>query len=203
MKETPGAFTRRTSIAYAPAPRALGRALAAGEPCPTLFRYPGPCGLADWFAGALVLPGPRELVWMSARPVVADSAGARLFGTLAILQPLRLQPLRVEPGIYAGENRPLAAGDELVWVPPSRLHARVPWDELATAAAARALLGDGGRARVVDELCAYLEELDALRRSGLPGPGVPWHTVSDAQRRRVLAAAGVSGAWTDRVDSAA
>jgi hypothetical protein len=97
-------------------------------------------------------------------------------------------------------------GDELVWLPPSLLGAALPWDGLATAAGADRVVG-GAAARerpgVIDALCAYLEELDALRRSGLPGPGVPWHTVPEAQRRRLLASAGFPGAWTDRVDSAA
>jgi hypothetical protein len=205
MKETPAAFTRRTSIAYAPPAhiRVVARPLAPGEPCPTLFRYPGPCGLADFFAGGLAALGPHDLAWMSARTWFEDSVGARRFGTLAILQPLRLQPGRFRRGIYAGDNRPLDEGDEIVWLPPSLVDARLPWDDLATAAAARARIDARERPLVVDDLCAYLEELDALRASGLPGPGVPWLTVPLAERRRLLAVAGVPGAWTDRVSSAA
>jgi hypothetical protein len=198
MRETPAAFAMRTSIAYAPPPDALvlGRRLSANEPCPTLFRYPGPCGLADWFAGSLRALAPGPLVWMSAATWCADAPGARFFGTLAVLQPLRLHPARVSRGIFAGAGDPPG---EVVWLPPSLLAARLPWDQLADGAQAGALLrGATARERpaVIDELCRYLEELDLMRRSGAPGPGVPWLQLCDDERRRRLAAAGVRPVWT-------
>ena len=198
MRETPAGFGRRTSIAYVPSPAALvlGRPLADGEPCPTLFRYPGPCGLADWFAGDLRALAPGPLVWMSSATWCGDSLGARWFGTLAVLQPLRVHPVRVRAGIYVGSGPP----EELVWLPPSLLATRVPWDDLATVDDALQHLGwvaARERPAVVDDLCRYLEELDDMRLSGAPGPGVPWLALSDEERRRRLAAAGVAPVWTE------
>lgn len=172
------------SIAYAPPERVtlLGAPLHPGEVCPTLHRYPGPCGLASFFAGSLTHLAPGDLLWMSETFAMEDSLGARRFGTLVVARPLRFQPVRVRPGIFVGENLPLIPDDDIRWLPPAR---------------------GVTRAAVIDDLCAYLEELDALRASGLVGPGVPWLTVPLAERRRYLAAARLSGAWTDRVSSAA
>jgi hypothetical protein len=144
-----------------------------------LYRYPGPCGLADWFAGALTRLGPpgSPLLWLSAAPFLSDCLGARCFGTLALAdaRPFAPAPVRGRPGIFIGDNRLLGAGDEVAWIAPA----------------------GRDRARCVDELCRYLEELDAMRRSGAPGPGVPWCHVPRAERRQRLAAAGVRGVWTE------
>lgn len=175
--ETPAAFAARTGIVYDPTPEArlLGRPLAPGEPCPALHRYVGPCGMADWFAGTLARLAPGPLLWMSAARWCADSLGARCFGTLVVHEPLRFHPVARGGGIYVGATRPLAAGDRVTWLPPRP---------------------GATRGAVIDALCRYLEELDAMRRSGAPGPGVPWLQVPVDERRRRLAAAGVAGVWT-------
>ncbi len=207
MRETPRSFTARRSIAYAPPERVafLARRLDPDEPCPTLFRYPGPCGLADFFAGALRRLGPagssRDLLWLAERPLWRDTAGARFFGTLAVLQPLALGACAQGPGIWLAGNAPLDAGDDeaIVWVPPSAFARPIPWDDLPTAAAARPHLPAdlaGERHRAVDALARYLEELDAMRRSGAPGPGVPWCQVPADERLARLAAAGVAPVWS-------
>ena len=95
--------------------------------------------------------------------------------------------MRVRPGIYVGDAA--APPGPLVWLPPSLLEARDPWDRLERVAARE-------RPRVIGELCLYLEELDAMRRSGAPGPGVPWLAVPEDERRRRLAEAGVAPVWT-------
>jgi len=200
MLETPRSFTGRTSIAYAPAARVtfLATPLGSDTPCPTLFRYPGPCGLADWFAGAMSRLGPRELLWLADRPLWRDTFGARFFGTLAILQPLRFQVCAEGPGIYLGENDALDP-DEVVWLPPSALARQIPWDGIATAAAARPFLPAdlaGERHRAIDALGRYLEELDAMRLTGAPGPGIPWCQVPLAERLALLARHGVKASWT-------
>jgi hypothetical protein len=181
--ETPAAFTRRTSIAYAPPPRvtALARPLGHDEPCPPLHRYPGPCGLAAWFAGRLerLAPDDADVLWMSSRPVIEDSIGARHFGTLLVERPLAFAAGLVTPGIYLGVNRRLRPDDQVTWLAPS----------------------GGSRAQVIDRLCRYLEEIDAMRRSGAPGPGIPWCAVPAAARRRLLAAQGVAGVWTESESS--
>jgi hypothetical protein len=183
MIETPAEFTRRTSIAYAPPAcvTLLARPLLTDEPCPPLHRYPGPCGLALWFSGRLSNLAPGDVVWMSARPVIDDSAGARHFGTLLVCRPLAFAVAAAGPGIYVGENRPLAPGDEVVWLPPR----------------------GADRARVIEGLCRYLEEIDALRLAGAPGPGVAWCRVPLAERRRLLARHGVTAVWTESESAAA
>ncbi len=151
------------------------RPLDPDEPCPTLHRYPGPCGLALWFAGKLERLAPADLLWMSELPVVEDSYGARLFGTLAVRDPHAFAPAIVSPGIYVARNRPLRAADEIEWLAPR----------------------GRDRAGVIDELCRYLEELDALRATGAPGPGIPWCRVPVEERRRTLAHLGVVSVWTE------
>ncbi len=198
MDETPRAFTARTSFAYAPPTGVTFHAepLAPDAVCPTLFRYPGPCGLADWFAGTMTHLGPPgELLWLCERPVFHDTVGARHFGTLALLQPLGFQPCPQRPRVWIAANLP-RAGHEVVWVPPSAVERRLPWSRLASAAEARALLPDE-RSAAIDELARYLEELDAMRRTGAPGPGVAWCRVPTAERLRLLAAHGVRPVWTD------
>lgn len=147
------------------------RPLAPGEPCPTLYRYPGPCGLALWFAGRLERLAPGDVLWMSALPIVEDSYGARHFGTLALRRPLDFAPAVAGPGIYVAENRPLRPDDDIVWI-------------------------GADRARAIDGLCRYLEELDAMRLRGAPGPGIPWCRVPLRDRLRLLAAFGVTPVWS-------
>jgi len=150
-----------------------------------LYRYPGPCGLADWFAGTLRFLGPPSspLLWLSDDPLIEDGFGARYFGTLAIAaRPFDPRPVPGRPGIFVGANRALTPADRIAWLSPI------------------------GRTRgqAIDALCRYLAELDAMRRSGAPGPGVAWCQVPRAERLRRLAAAGVAGAWTEnRVDDQA
>jgi hypothetical protein len=215
MIETPAAFRARTGRDYAPPPWlvALGPTLAPDEPCPTLFRYPGPCGLAELFGDRLMWLGPpgSDAVWMSAATAHTDGRGAALFGTLAILDPLALDPVRADDvfvtlplfgdrrGVFAGTNRPVVDPDALVWVPPSKLAAALPWDEWSTPSAANAAFGPGlsdERARVGEELGNYLEELSALRATGAPGPRIPWCEVPLDDRRRRLADLGVHARWT-------
>jgi hypothetical protein len=158
------------SFAHLPA-----RRLAPGEPCPVLHRYPGPCGLALWFAGRLERLGPGEIIWMSAAVITPDSLGAHLFGTLVVSRPRAFAPRVFAPGVYVARNRRLRPDDEIDWRAPA----------------------GQGRAQVIDGLCRYLEELDAMRRSGAPGPGVPWLCVPAAERRRQLQAARVTPVWTE------
>jgi hypothetical protein len=182
MKETPAAFAARTGIVYAPPAevRLVGRALEADEPCPPLHRYVGPCGMAEWFAGTLRRLAPGGLLWMSAATWLADSVGARSFGTLLVHEPLRFHPVVSRAGVYVGASREIAAGERIAWLPPSRIDPRLP----------------GDRGAVIESLARYLEELDLMRRSGAEGPGVPWLALPVEERRRRLDEAGVRGVWT-------
>lgn len=151
------------------------RKLAPAELDGPLFRYPGPCGLALWFAGRLERLGPGDLLWLSADPAIDDAFGARFFGTLALPHPRAFAPGAAGDGIYVARNRRLRPSDEVSWVAP-------PGQD---------------RAGAIDALCRYLEELDGMRRSGAPGPGVPWCRVPAAERRRLLALHDVTPVWTD------
>jgi hypothetical protein len=198
VKETPAAFRARAGLPYLP--RVAGaRPLADDEPCPTLFRYPGPAALLEALARALpplAAPG-SEVLWLAVDPLAA--APAARFGSLALLEPLRLSPAVVEQA-FAAAARADVDEERVVWIPPSRIAAGgEPWDAVATRADARALLGPGWedeRARLVDELAGYLEEMAELARAGAPAPGVPWCEIPATERARLLAEHGLRGRWT-------
>ena len=83
--------------------------------------------------------------------------------------------------------------------PPPALGRALPWDRIATAAQARPHLpadAAGDRHRAIEQLSSYLEELDAMRQSGAPGPGVPWCQVPRRERLERLAEAGVRPSWS-------
>lgn len=202
MRETVRAFEKRRRQSYQPPAwlLGLGRPLARSDTCPTLFRYPGPCGLRDYFEGALERLGPpgREL-WLAEVPLHDAVPGAARFGTLAVLEPLRFSPCRSErPGIYVGVNRK-ARGVPLVWVPPSALRARIAWDAARTADDGGRALGPGAateRNRVERRLRAYVAEMAALERAGAQALERPWCEIPAAQRRRLLRRHGITPRWT-------
>lgn len=208
MKETVAAFRRRTGQAYEPRGilTILGTPLAAREACPTLFRFPGPEGLRDFFRSWLrrLAPPESDHVWLVSRPTAAYPRAVDAFGTLAVLQPLRLSPCRTHcfqhtRNNFVARNRALDEDQQVVWVPPSRVRTAVGWDRLRTAADARRRLGsayEDEQARVEERLSAYLEELSELRRAGAPGPARPWLTVAARSRRELLDSYGVRPRWT-------
>jgi hypothetical protein len=189
--------------------QALGRPLRSDACCPTLFRYPGPCGLQALFGGGrfeLGRPG-GPLLFLAARPLHADVRGASHFGTIALLEPLRAAPVRTHRrGIHVGLNRPLPELGGLVWVPPTALRAELAWDRVRTTAQARRLFGRGfadERARVVHRLHAYLEELSLLERAGAPPPPRPWCELPRRERALRLSQAGARPTWSGRLDRVA
>jgi hypothetical protein len=206
VKETVAAFEKRTGLRYAPAAelRALARPLARREACPTLFRYPGPEGLRDFLSGSLrrLAPRGRAGVWLSSDPRgrAGQPQAVRLFGTVAVLQPLRLSPCAAaEKGTYLGANPPARGLEGLAWVAPSLLSARVPWDRLRTARDLLRHIGSGPdaeRGRVLEQLDRYLEELAQLRRAGAPGLEKPWCELPASARRELLDRYGIQQAWT-------
>lgn len=207
MKERVLAFERRTGERYAPPAWLLtmGTALGPRESCPTLFRFPGPEGLQAFFQRRLRLLSPpgRRHVWLTQRPTGAYARPASLFGTLALLQPLRYQPCRTHCFTHTRDNwvaldRALDP-DEIAWIPPSRVRDRLGLDRVHSAAEARRRFGagyDDERARAADQLSVYLEELSELRRAGAPGPKRHWCVVPSAERRRLLARHAVRPLWT-------
>lgn len=219
MRDTAHRYEARTRAPYAPADWvvALGRALADDEWCPTLFRYPGPCGIQGLVgrdgkppeAFASLGPPDREVAWLSDATAHTGATGTALFGTVAVLVPLERGPCRVvdppfappvglrgEPAaVYAVENTPIAADAAIVWVPPSKLFAPIPWDDVANVADAMDAFGEhveDERREVSRRLSDYLGELDALRAIGAPGPGRPWCEVPEDQRRELLDRYGVA-----------
>ena len=204
MRETVTAFVRRTGREYRPPGWLLGRARALGraQACPTLFRYPGPCGLRDHFEGRLETFGPpqtREL-WMAAMPFHADVGGARHFGTLGVLEPLRFDACRTSRrGIYLGVNRPIGDPALALWIPPGLLDRRPSLNGLGAGGSVPAALrraGDRERQRVLDRLEAYIEEMANLERAGAAPPGRPWCDVAAVDRRRLLSQCGLQPRWT-------
>ena len=207
MKESVGAFERRTGERYVPPLwlRALGEALAPREACPTLFRFPGPEGLQAYFQGGLRGLGPagRGHVWLTSRPTGAYPRPVGLFGSLALLQPLRLQPCRTHCFTHTRDNwvalDRAVDSEEIAWMPPSLVRSRMSFDRIQTADAARRRFGaayEDERLRVMDRLSSYLEELSELRRAGAPGPERHWCAVAARDRRALLVRYGLRTRWT-------
>ena len=201
MKETVAEFTRRTGITYEPPEFVTkqARALGSDEALPTLFRFPGPCGLIEEFLQGVerLGPAPGGELWAADAPVNSEARGAAHFGTIALLQPLRFHFARQQPGIFVGVNLPIPR-EELIWIPPSRVQARLPWDSIATAADAAALLGSTDRERddVLAALSEYREELEAVARAKIDRPDVRWCDRPAEERARLLAEHGVPSPWT-------
>jgi len=207
MRERVAAYERRTGDLYAPPAwlTALGDPLGPRESCPTLYRFPGPEGLQAHFQGRLRQAGfpGRAHVWLTGRPTGAYARPVSLFGTLAVLQPLRLHPCRTHCFAHTRDNwiavdRAIAS-DEIAWVPPSLVRASVSLDRARTAREADRRFGreyEDERRRVEESLSGYLEELSELRRAGAPGPRRHWCTVPARERRELLARYGLRPRWT-------
>jgi len=206
VKETPAGFERRTGARYSPPAwlRAEARPLGPREACPTLFRYPGPEGLQALLGGRLarLAPGGSPSVWLSAHPARERARAARLFGAAAVLEPLALSPCATRrAGVYLGVNRRVPEHAPVVWVPPSALDAPIAWDRVRSAEQAERRFGRDYaalRARTLEALGAYLEELGSLERAGLPRPDRAWLAVSRRERLARLAAAGIAPRWSGR-----
>ena len=204
VRESVAAFEKRTGLVYAPPAllRSRARPLRGRESCPTLFRYPGPDGLLALLRGGLrrLAPPGTDWLWLAGTPTGTQARSVGLFGAVAVLEPLRLSPcVARERGAFLGANRQVSAHEGLVWVPPSRVRARLPWDRIRTPDEAIRRFGPGygeERAAVAERLAAYLEELSALRRAGAPDPPRPWCAVSPRQRRALLERHGVPATWT-------
>lgn len=201
MRETVADFTRSTGIAYDPPEFVTrqARALGPNDALPTLFRFPGPCGLVEEFLQGIETLAPAAELWAADRPVNSEARGVTHFGTIALLRPLRFSFAAERPGIWVGKNAPIPR-DELVWIPPSAVHAPIPWDSIATAEQAGAQLGDTTHERevILAALSLYREELDAVAAAGLPGREIRWCDRPDEERARLLAEAGLTPRWTGR-----
>lgn len=197
MKETPDKFQARTGLAY----RAIGHGRPPGpsEAVPTLFRYPGPQGLAEVLQGRLERLAPPEapLVWLAEAAKADNAKSVGLFGVLAVLQPLRLGVVR-DGRHWLAENRALGAADGLVWLPPVAVRAGVNLDRVAEPEQAIRKVKNYAdeKVRVTDQLGAYLEELGALHNAGAKPPERPWCALPVAARKKLLAKHGLRGRFT-------
>ncbi len=197
MKESVAMFEARTGLVY----RAIGAGVAPGarQSVPTLFRYPGPQGLAAHLQGhaARLAPQQAPFVWLAESARADNAKAVSLFGVLAVLQPLALGVVR-DGRHWLGENRITTPADALVWLPPSAVKAGLKLDRVAQPEQAIKRCQDyaAEKARVTDRLGAYLEELGALQNTGAPAGSQPWCAVPVGQRRALLARHGLKGRFT-------
>jgi len=208
MKETVAEFTRRTGLPYDPPPAstALGRALAGTEAVPTLFRFPGPCGLLDNFLGTLhrLAAEPGGPLWAADASLNREAPGAAHFGTMALLEPLRFAVVaHPDKGIYVGQNREIHDAGSVVWVPPSALQAPIPWDQVRDGAQARSYFRglEQEENEVKEALGLYLEELVEVGRVGIPDPGTRWCDRPREDRLRLSAHYGIAARWTGAIQA--
>ena len=227
MRETVAEFERRTGLRYAPpesvtkiaqlgASGKLGRVLSPDDAAPTLFRFPGPCGLLEHFLDGLIderseserrasPKGERAIklapvpeLWAADRAVNSEARGAAAFGTLVLLQPLRHDMVETkDAGIWVGVNRAVDP-DTIVWLPPSLVDAAIPWDRIAHAEEAREALGPTDRERedVLASLSRYVEELLAVTKAAIGDPQVRWCDRPAEERQKLLQSHGVAPHWT-------
>lgn len=197
MKETPARFEARTGMSY----RAIGQGKPAGirEGVPTLFRYPGPQGLAEMLQGRLARLATLDapFVWLAETAKADNAKSVGLFGVVAVLQPLRLGVTR-DGKHWLGENRVVGDADALVWLPPVAIKAGMNLDRVAEPEQATRKVKDyaGQKSRVTDLLGAYLEELGALQNAGAKPPEKPWCALPAAARKKLLASYGLRGRFT-------
>lgn len=203
MKESVQGFERRTGLRYAPPATlaAAAHALARRESCPTLFRYPGPQGLAQLIGGTLreLSPPGTSWIWLHEKTPPERRLSAQRFGLLAILQPLRLSPVREGKGVWLARAHAVPPDEPLVWVPPSAVKRPVSLDRVNQPEQAVSRFGpsyEAQRRQVTEQLDAYLEELSLLEQAGVEPPRKPWCELSAATRKRKLAQAGVKARWT-------
>lgn len=197
MKESPARFEARTGKAWRPI--AQGTPPAVREAVPTLYRYPGPQGLAEMLQGRLERLAPLDVpfVWLAEGAKADNAKSVGLFGVVAVLQPLRLGVTR-DGKHWLGENRPVADSDALVWLPPVAIKAGLNLDRVAEPEQAMRKVKNYAdeKVRVTDQLGAYLEELGALHNAGAKPPDEPWCVLPVAARKKLLAKHGLRGRFT-------
>jgi hypothetical protein len=171
----------------------------AEKAIPTLFRQPGPEALRAFLEGRLrrLAPAEATVLWLHERPAATRPGATRAFGVLAVLDPRRFAAHRAGRGIWRAENRP-CSGAEVVWTPPSALKRPILWSRLNGVDAARRHFGGGygdERARVLESIAAYLEEVSSLERAGVRSD-IAWCERPCVERRRVLERHAIRGRWT-------
>jgi hypothetical protein len=98
--------------------RDIGRPVPEGS-LSWVVRYPGPCGIRDYFAGRLKTPASPDdrLCQFRLRPYPDFETGIRRFGFLAFTRPEKYQLVESDAGIFWGLNTPTPA-HEILWIPP-------------------------------------------------------------------------------------
>ncbi len=206
MKETVAAFARRTGQSYDP-PQSIARIarpLGEEDECPTLFRFGGACGMLAHFLGELTHLGPTAdgELWAADATVHSEAEGAAHFGTFAMLQPLHYamarSPQAANAQLWVGANRAIVDPGHVIWIPPSKVRAPIPWDRIEDASQAAEFLGAVEREEqlVQESLSIYLEEVLEIARAGVPDPWRKWCDRPREERQRVLAEYGLQARWT-------
>ncbi len=181
-----------------------------GTPVPTLqtpsvlLRFPGASGVREFLRGTLkhVSQAEDPVAFFTTETFDEIREGVGLFGCFVMFDPLRLHLVRPHgyPGhVYLGFNPTIEVEIDMTWVAP-RVMAQVgDWSSFDTPEKVRELVGPGrleDRARMVDVIAPYFDEVTAIVESGQPLPTVPWYRVPVGERLSRLAQADRRPSWT-------
>lgn len=206
------------SKAYSPPTSLLsiGQPLEPDELEKTLLRFPGPCGFQQLAHDALLqlAPADNPYLYLFENRYDAVHLGIQTFGSLAVFQPKRFQPVRLldteilralglpedQRHILLGLNQPVTPQDYF-WIPPE-LHLEIAdWTGFATAAAILQVFGSGYESRLLElkrNVLRYMEEVDLLISKG-HSLDQAWYTYPEAERSRLLQQKSLKPNWTARI----
>jgi hypothetical protein len=181
----------------------FGPAVPAQEVPRVLLRFPGACGVRDFFQGALrCWSHPEDRVsWFTTRNFGDIHEGAGMFGALAVALPRGTPVVRLEGSdhVFLCPNGPARIEQDVTWVPPRMVRSVRDWGAYAGVAEVRAACGpalEEERWAVRQAVNAYFEEISGLSRAGLPFPATPWYATPLDERLTLLRRAGAVPRWS-------
>lgn len=180
-----------------------GPPVAAQDVPRVLLRFPGACGVRDFFTGALrSWSHPDDRVsWFTTRDFGDIHEGAGMFGALAVTLPLGTPVVRLEGSdhVFLCPNGPARPEQDVTWVPPRMVRGVADWSVFAGVAEVRAACGpllEEERWAVRQAVNAYFEEISGLARAGVPYPSTPWYATPLEERLTLLGRAGAAPRWS-------
>ncbi len=191
----------------------IGKPLDADELGKTFLRFPGPCGFQQLAHDGLLQLAPQQnpYVYLFENRYPAVDLGIQTFGSLAVFEPQRLQPVRLldtqvlrdlgfqedQKQILIGLNKSVTPQDYF-WIPPELHFSIEDWTVFTTAAAILKVFGNHYYSRLLTlkrNVLQYMEEVDLLNGYGI-NLTQPWYTYSNAERTRLLQQKTISSFWT-------